>query len=125
MADTLSTPMQTLYAILDEYGYLGAVRPRTNFAKLLRIGAGNVAAYLADPGEDTHRIVPRVDTLQVWAWGLSNTDDIPLQLSIVLDGQDLYWYVRGQDSEGNEVPEGDKWATKHCEDFKPLRAWKS
>jgi len=112
------TPMRVLFNILVRYGYVDSP---SAFAELLRLNKGNVAAYLADREAD-NRIVPRIDTLHVWSWGVSATTDLKLQLLLV--GKDLFWYCTGFTSDGHAVPARDKWPTSHSMDFSPLKAWR-
>ncbi len=113
------TPMRVLFNILVRYGYVDS---HSKFAELLRLNKGNVAAYLAERDAST-RIVPRIDTLQCWAWGISQTTDLKIQILLV--GQDMFWYCTGYTSEGYAVQSGDKWPTTHRLDFQPLKAWRN
>jgi hypothetical protein len=113
------TPMRVLFNILVRYGYVDS---HAKFAELLRINKGNVAAYLAERDAST-RIVPRIDTLQCWAWGVSG--ETQLNIQILLVARNLYWYVTGYTAEGFEVATGDKWPTTHHLDFAPLKAWRN
>ena len=112
-----SHPIGVLYTLLMHYGYADSP---SAFAKLLRINKGNVAAYLA-PRDSPTRIIPRIDTLHAWAWGVSQTTELKIQILLV--GSDLFWHCTGLTSSGTAI-NGDKWATSHSSDFQPLKAWR-